>query len=129
MRVGFYRLETSSALKDTQLTQAVIRFGSASSYFLSIDQSSKFALPLAQNNDTTELLFQPDTSAVPPSPIDTLHLVYTRKPTFISTACGYRTYFTLQQVFTTHHVIDSVILNQREISNDVSKEHLQFVIQ
>lgn len=129
LRAGFYRTDTALSLKDTQLTNALIRFGNTNTYALQLKQSSKFALPLAQNNDTTTLIFQSDSSSVLPASIDTITLVYTRKPTFISTACGYRTFFTLQQLFSTRHVIDTVKINQSEVSNEANKEHLQLVIQ
>lgn len=129
MRAGFYRTDTALSLKDTQLTNAIIRFGNTTAYAMQLKQSSKFALPLAQNYDTTTLVFQSDSSITLPASIDTITLVYTRKPTFISTACGYRTFFTLQHVFSTNNVIDTVKISQSEVSNEANKEHLQLVIQ
>lgn len=128
MRAGFYHTDSSSTQKDTQLTHALIRFGASTTYVLEIKQSSKFVMPLAQDRDSTQLVFQSDSSTTVPSTIDTLTLNYTRKPTFISTACGYRTYFTLHRVTTTHHVIDSVTINHNEVSNEANKEHLKLYL-
>lgn len=73
------------------------------SLFFSLD-------PLA---DSSRFYLQLDSIAVP----DTLTFRYQRKPSFVSPGCGFATFFTLDTVICTFNTIDSVHINNREISS------------
>jgi hypothetical protein len=128
MRGRFYYVDTANTKKDTALVNAFLRFGNNYSYYLQLIKSNTFSFPLAQNQDSVSIIYQSDSSSVLPSTLDTIILKYARDVRFISTACGYRTFFTLNEAKTTTNTIDSVIIKTALIDNDVNKEHLQLVI-
>ncbi|SFD24328.1 hypothetical protein SAMN05518672_1011225 [Chitinophaga sp. CF118] len=87
--------------KDTILSNAL-----RSSVFVSLS-------PLS---DTSSFYLKLDSTKV----ADTLTFLYTRKPNFVSAGCGFATFFTLDTVISTHHTIDSIHINNKEVnsSND-----------
>lgn len=128
LRGGFYYDDSVNVFKDSLQTNANLFFGSISTYFINLKQTSKFYLSLSQSNDDVTIYFQSDSANTDPATIDTLSLNYTREPHFISTACGYETFFTIQQVNYSTNIIDTVIVNDYGVNNDVNKEHLKIVI-
>ena len=128
LRGGFYWQDTAKVFKDSIQTNANLFFGNATTYFLNLKQRSKFSLSLAQDIDQVMVIYQADSAAADPAGIDSLQINYLREPHFISTACGYETFFNIQSVTYTQHVIDTVILSTAAINNDVNKEHLKIVI-
>ncbi len=128
-RAGFYRALTDTSLTDSVLGNANILVSNGASFTgINLKQSDAFALSLPQTADSVLLYFQSDSASVEPETIDTISLRYTRQLHFISVACGYETYFTLQSVQTTHQVIDSVLLNRAEVNGDVNQQHVRIVL-
>lgn len=128
LRGGFYYNDTANKHIDTQLVNANIYFGDSSQYFVNLKKISKFSFPLSQIKDTITSYFQSDSNSVLPAKIDTIQLIYARQLKFISVACGYRTNFTLLKTITTRNVIDSVLINSSEVTNQTGKEHLTIVL-
>jgi Family of unknown function (DUF6452) len=128
LRGGFYHKDTANKNQDTLLMNANLIFGNTTKYFINYKKQNKFSLPLSPLQDTMQVIFQSDSTTSTESTIDTFHLIYQRKLNFISVACGYQTYYTLQSTLTTHHVIDSVLIGIPEITNDVNKEHLKIIV-
>ncbi len=128
LRGGFYYNDTSNTHRDTLLQNANLRFGTSYSYFTNVKKQSKFSFSLSQIADTIPVIFQSDSTTMAANTIDTLQLIYTRELHFISVACGYQTYFTLQKAITTNHIIDSVLIAVPQITNETNKEHLKLVI-
>lgn len=102
-------------------------------YYGAISQGNKFALLLSSVSDSCKWRILEDTSRGPnssnPLPYDTLTFFYDRKLTFLSNACGYSYYYNLKKVNTTYHNVDSVIISNAGITNNVNVEHLKVYIQ
>ena len=107
---------------------ANLYFGTSLNYFINIKNTSKYFLSLAQNADSVTLYFQSDSTSTEPETIDSLLLHYTREPHFISTACGYETFFNITNISYSTNIIDTIIINQSAVNNDVNKENLKIVI-
>jgi len=73
-------------------------------------------LPLSQTEDESRFYLKVDSALV----ADTLTFRYKRTPHFISAGCGFSTYFTIDTVLTTRNTVDSLKINQKEVttSND-----------
>lgn len=128
LRGGFYYRDTSGNFLDTLLVNANLYFGVSNNYMQNLKQRKQFNLPLAQNTDSIMLFFQSDSNSIAPETIDSIQVMYTRKPHFISTACGYETFFDISKVLYTTHVIDTLIVAVNAVNNDVNKENLKIVL-
>lgn len=123
LRVGF-----STAGADTVLPNANLGLEKGGFwYVIPLKGQSGFALPLPQVQDSIRLLIQPDSSLQSPEALDTIDLHYTRELHFISTACGYETFFTLTGLSFTRNTLDTVELLQPKVNNDVNSEHVRLV--
>jgi len=84
---------------------------------------SNFNLLLSPISDSCKYTLQPDTAV---AAFDTLTFYYNRRLQFISNACGYTYFFTLLQVRSTTHNIDSVKLNNGDVNSNVNTpEHVK----
>ena len=128
LRGGFYYRDTVNTFKDSVQVNANLYFGTSLNYFINIKNTSKYFLSLAQNADSVTLYFQSDSTSTEPETIDSLLLHYTREPHFISTACGYETFFNITNISYSTNIIDTIIINQSAVNNDVNKENLKIVI-
>jgi hypothetical protein len=128
LRGGFYYRDTVNTFKDSVQVNANLYFGTSLNYFINIKNTSKYFLSLAQNTDSVTLYFQSDSTSTEPETIDSLLLHYTREPHFISTACGYETFFNITNISYSTNIIDTIIINQSAVNNDVNKENLKIVI-
>lgn len=122
LSMGAYRTaDTGTAILDTVLPNPIM--GPVDSpRFFDYAAASKFIVYLSPLQDTCRYYIQPD-SAV--SLMDTLTFRYTRRLQFLSNACGYAYFFNLQQVLFTKHMIDSVRINNFDVTNNASIEHLR----
>ena len=128
LRGGFYYRDTVNTFKDSVQVNANLYFGTSLNYFINIKNTSKYFLSLAQNTDSVTLYFQSDSTSTEPETIDSLLLHYTREPHFISTACGYETFFNITNISYSTNIIDTIIINQSAVNNDVNKENLKIDI-
>jgi hypothetical protein len=102
--------------------------------------TSQFSLLLDPNKDTCRWYLSQDSLG---TPIDTISFFYTRKLQFLSNACGYTYYYNLTGIPTTpnlknnlvqnaldtlHHRIDSIIIENAGVTNNVNLEHLKIFI-
>lgn len=123
LRVGF-----SGGGVDTVLPNALLGLEKGGSWYaLSLKGQSGFALPLPQVQDSIRLLIRPDSTLQSNEALDTINLWYTRELHFISTACGYETFFNLYGLSFTRHTLDTVELLQPKVNNDVNPEHVRLV--
>jgi Family of unknown function (DUF6452) len=128
LSVSFVQPDTAKIFKDTILRNANVIFGKPINYLVNINKTGRFQMPLSQSEDSVLFFFQADSLNIMPETIDTISLKYVRKISFISSACGYETFFSLRNVNYTKHVIDSAMIINAEVNNNVKSEHLQFVI-
>jgi hypothetical protein len=88
---------------------------------------------LSPHADSTRWLlipdrFNPDDSADVATPVefyDTLTFYHTKELNFISNACGYVYYYTLTNVTTTYHSIDSISLLNNTVDNNANTQHIR----
>ena len=59
---------------------------------------------------------------------DTLTFYYKRNLQFLSNACGYTYFYSIDSVHTSHFNIDSVIISNASVTNNVNTEHLKVYI-
>jgi hypothetical protein len=93
-------------------------------------QASLFTISLSPASDTCRWLVRADTTGILPRDYayDTLTFVYQRDLQFLSNTCGYTDFYTLDTVLTSHINIDSVLITNYSVTNDVSAMQLQIYI-
>ncbi len=69
---------------------------------------------LDRNTDSARYYFQTDSARV----ADTLTFRYTRQPHFISAGCGVVMYFNIDTVFSTTHVVQSVSITSKQVTEE-----------
>jgi hypothetical protein len=84
---------------------------------------SRFTFPLNPLADSARYALQPD-SAV--GRFDTMVFYYRKRLQFLSNSCGYTYFYSLENIKSTLHLIDSVKLQNGDVNNDVNTaEHVQ----
>ncbi len=117
------RADTGTATLDTLLPFPLARplSGLPKQYVYVPGRTSSFSWPLSQVADSCRWSLQPDSTGL----LDTLTFYYDRQLRFLSNACGYATFYDIRRVTTTNNAIDSVILMERSVTNDVSPVNLR----
>jgi hypothetical protein len=73
---------------------------------------SRIYVPLNQNADSTGFFLQPDSTS---HHGDTIILHYKRSLQFVSSGCGFTTFYTIDTVYSTYHYIDSISVANNKI--------------
>lgn len=128
--IGTYKAietDTGIAIKDSVLPSPIMAALDSPAAFVYIPEqaTSKFRLSLSPLTDSTKYFILPDTLNTTASGFDTMTVYYVRKLHFLSTACGYTHFFSIYDVKTTNHVIDSVKLVQTEVTTAADVEHVK----
>ena len=89
-------------------------------------QQSLFTISLS--SDSTICQWKITTDTLPTNQYDTLTFFYQRNLQFLSNACGYTYFYTLDSVHTTHINIDSLHIINTSVTNNVNTKHLQIFI-
>jgi hypothetical protein len=127
LRCVHYISDTNTTVFDTALPRAV--FGSITAsgnkfvYYPTL--SSGFTISLSPDADSCSWLMTTDSLL---QPFDTLGFHYQRKLQFLSNACGYTNFYSLSSVTTTHNNIDSVLITNPSVTNDVNTKQLKIFI-
>lgn len=95
---------------------------SAKRWYWGADALSRYSLVLSPLHDTTRWTLQADSAF---SPIDTISFIYTRNLKFYSNACGYGYVYSLVQVLTTQHNLDSVKIANKEVTTKAGIENVK----
>ncbi|MDI9319730.1 MAG: DUF6452 family protein [Phycisphaerales bacterium] len=95
---------------------------SAKRWYWGVNTLSKFSLVLSPLLDTTRWSLQADSAY---SPIDTISFIYTRNLKFYTNACGYGYVYSLVQVLTTQHNLDSVKIANKEVTTKAGIENVK----
>jgi hypothetical protein len=88
---------------------------------------NNFFIRLSPKIDSCVYLLQPDSSL---SVIDTLRFFYGRRLQFLSNACGYTYFFTLDSIHFTKNTIDTILIVNHDVTTDANTkpyEHVQIV--
>lgn len=120
---------TNNSFQDTALPSAVFAplTGSTINEVRYTTPSAYFTISLSPVSDSCTWLFQADTNATVQ---DTLQFYYKRKLQFLSNACGYSNFYTIDSVHASKSsgVIDSVIITNNSVTNDVNTRQLKIYI-
>jgi len=121
VKTGFYK-NKDQTLSDTLLSNLTV-YAMARSDSLLADQDTltSISLPLSIFSDTSLFIFRLETVT------DTLSFFYDRQMMLISQECGFAMFFSLKEVLTTHHFIDSLALTDKSLDAN-KKEHLQIIV-
>ena len=80
-------------------------------------------LSLSSTTDSCQWIFKADSAL---TDYDTLNFYYRRQLKFLSNACGYTNFYTLDSVHVTKNKgIDSIILTNNSVTNDVNTRQLK----
>jgi hypothetical protein len=117
----------NAAFTDTVTVYGLLDEASRYDSVLYNNQRLKSAsLPLRLDKDTTSFVFNFLTTAGVLWTQDTITFVHQNNPHFISEACGFVMYFTLDTVIHTTNRIDSISVNNNKITNDPSENIRMF---
>jgi len=86
---------------------------------------SSFTLSLSPVADSAQWIFATDTIGVVP---DTITFRYERQLHFISNACGYTYYYTINSVTATGHSLDSAVIKDRSVNSNANTVHTELYI-
>ena len=123
--IEFYSIVNTSVLKEVANLEVK---GEGASSVINFNLVSKIELPLKTNEDVTNYNFTINsTSEAPVFNVDKIKINYTRKDIYISRACGFKTYFSLNllnPIIQTNPADDSVlwIKNIEIIKNNIENE-------
>ncbi|MCF8451232.1 MAG: hypothetical protein K9G49_15265 [Taibaiella sp.] len=127
LNVKTVRVNSGSVALDTPMPSALfVPFTGSVLTGIIYPQTASFTLSLSPLADTCLWAFAPDTAAG--SMFDTITLRYNRQLQFVSNACGYSYFYNLLSVQSTNHSIDSILITNTSVTNDVKKSHLQVYI-
>lgn len=121
------RLNATSSVVDTPMPAAV--FGAitdSGTKGIIFPRSANFSLSLSPVSDSCKWIFAPDTTAG--TQTDTITFKYNRQLEFISNACGYTYFYGLNSATSTNRNIDSIIITNTSVTNNVNNSHLQVYI-
>jgi hypothetical protein len=127
LRCGFYTKDTNNINQPTAIQNGLVRYRLPNDTAISLVSATGFSMSLPQHTDSVIIIFQLDADDTE-NFIDTLCLYYQRNTNFISVACGFETFFELENVKSTRHVIDSVLINNKSVNNQLQPQHLHFIL-
>jgi predicted nucleic-acid-binding Zn-ribbon protein len=118
--------DTGTIFSDTALPAAVFLPLSGGSYdSLIFPLGSVFTISLSPDSNVCRWVVETDTTS---HIFDTLTFRYKANLQFLSNACGYTDFYTLDTVQTTHKFIDSVHIVNSSVTNNVNTKHVQVYI-
>ena len=101
------------------LTISTIRNNAADTILLNQKENTdSFSLPVSYTQDEDILVFQTNTAR------DTVWIKKTNQPHFESVDCGLNYFHTLTGIKSTRNAIDSVVINNKEVTYDATKQHI-----
>jgi len=121
-------IDTSLLTADTALPAAIFIAITDSGKKEVIDSlyNSLFTITLSPKDTICRWMVATDT--LRSSLFDTLTFTYQRNLTFLSNACGFTYFYTLDSVHTSHFNIDSAVISNASVTNDVNTEHVKLYI-
>ena len=119
--------DTSTVFVDTALPAAVfISLAKVDSNIGTIySKRSSFTLSLSPDSNICRWTFTTDTLN---SDFDTITFYYQRNRQFLSNACGFTYFYTIDSVLSTRHIIDSLHITNNTVTNNVNTKHLEVYI-
>ncbi len=118
----------SNITADTALPKAIFTAitDSGNRSVIYIAPSAYFTISLSPAADSCKWAFIADSASLKTgASFDTMSFFYKRKLQFLSNACGYTDFYSIDSVHTTQHHVDSVIITNTSVTNDVNTKHLK----
>jgi hypothetical protein len=115
----------NNSTQDTALPSAIFGAitGGTVQEFIYRAPSAYFTISLSSTADSCSWIFKADSAL---ATYDTLNFYYRRQLKFLSNACGYTNFYTIDSVHTTKSTgIDSVIITNPSVTNDVNTRQLK----
>jgi hypothetical protein len=110
--LGFYQMVNQEAADSTLPALTLYGIGRKDSLLSNKESKNKVFVPLNQNKDSTSFFLQPDSTK---QNGDTIKVTYTRDLHFVSSGCGFTTFYQLDTATSTTHYIDSIALVNKKI--------------
>jgi hypothetical protein len=126
LKVGVYQpADTGSLGKDSVLANALWVLADTA-YGIQSKGTSKISLSLSSRKDSCRWIIIPDSTKVAdPFKRDTLVFHYKRNLHFLSEACGFIYFYTLNNISATNYLIDSIIISNYDVTTEAGKEHVK----
>ncbi len=87
--------------------------------------SNSLIVHMSPISDSCQWIISADTTQVSLDSADVITFYYQSQLNFLSNACGYAYFYTLQKVVTTHHTFDSVQIANTTVNTNVNTEHVK----
>lgn len=110
--IGFYEMINGTPQDSTLPALTMYGIGRADSLLADSISTSTVYIPLNQHADTAAFFLQPDSASTIG---DTVTVKYKRSLQFVSSGCGFTTFFNIDTVYSTYHFIDSIALTTKSI--------------
>lgn len=124
LRLGAYKpADTGSAGVDTSLPAAFIGLIDTPGVFVYGAKSHLYSGVLSSIADSCRWFVQPDTANM--GGRDTIVFYYNRDLQYLSTACGYTYFYSLYDIKTTKHSIDSAKVIVSDVTTEADIEHVK----
>lgn len=114
MYANIYKMSSNVAVRDTLDSLTVTAVGTDSIIINKEAKVTSVELPLCWTKDTTKLIFHYANTKT----VDTLTVIHSNTPTFISMDCGYSVEQQISSVKYTKHVLDSVYVSYNKANVD-----------
>lgn len=110
--IGFYQMVNGTQQDSTLPALTMYGIGRADSLLSDSASYSSIYVPLNQNVDTSAFFIQPN---FPSNTGDTVTIKYKRSLQFVSSGCGFTTFYNIDTAYSTYHFIDSMALVTKNI--------------
>lgn len=123
-----YEGDTGIVIADSFLPSARLVVLDSNILFSQEGRNNLIGIWLSSKADSTRYTLLPDTNkpfinGYPAT--DTITFYYQRKLHFISQACGYTYYYNLYDIKSTTNSLDSIVINNGSVTNDVNVQHVK----
>jgi hypothetical protein len=128
-QVGIYtarETDTGIMVVDSTLPNVIAGVPDSTYAFVYAAKNIKsFSFVLSPLVDSTSIFIIPDSAKQSKFDRDTVTFFYARRLQFISTSCGYTYYYTLYGKRYTTYNIDSVLIVNGDVTNNVNVQHVK----
>lgn len=111
--VGFFHMVDQKEVDSTLPALTMFGLGREDSLLADKERVDKVFVPLDQTRDETSFFLRPDSTR---QNGDTILIRYKRNLHFVSSGCGFTTFYQLDTLISTHHIIDSIALVNKKIT-------------
>jgi Family of unknown function (DUF6452) len=118
-KIDFKHENDTLLVTDTILTQPILI---TDSFYTTQKFTKSLQFLMKSTSDNMQFVIARDSAD---AVFDTILLLYTRAPHFVSKECGYNYFYTLQNATTTNNAIKKIKIIQPLINDDINAKHLQ----